>query len=228
MTGAYPPPDRHLVGAAEVAVLGAPVASGGVFLGEELSGAPVAAELFRDRPVMVATIDPLLAALLAFRSVGVGARVVSSATDQRPWLVLRRFTARDRGTVDTSPVTSLESEEPGFHRPLLAVENVDPTMGAPLRRGTSWTTTMLLLPDFSPRALSSARSAALTLLPRLDLATATTVCPFLGLRGDAPERIAELPDGHLAAITGGVITVLRNRLTAVEVRLLTALTAAMS
>ncbi len=200
---------------------------GGLLVGRDGDG-PVELSLFRDRPTSVATaMDPRVVAVLCFRAVAIGARVVVASDRSEPWETLRRLCDDwpEPPEMVGAGGWSLVTERPSADRPLLVVlDQVSGGEPVPVPPA-SWQCVVRVLPDASLRSVSGVGDSMVTVLQRLDAQDAVALAPLLGLTGEASGRLALLAEDELGVVERGSLRVLRWELSLVEAQLVAQATA---
>ncbi|MGL5857221.1 MAG: hypothetical protein ACRC35_02200 [Angustibacter sp.] len=211
---------RHLLKSALVSSLEVSLDRGGLVLGRDDTGAPVALPLFGDRHRTLATVlDQQLVMVLCYRALALGARLRILTLQPAPWVPLRRLGVDDPTVVaiGTPESVVVAPNPPRADRPLLVVDDVmaasgglEPSASARVE-ALAWQCSLSMLPDLSMPYLPRARAAGTVVTRRLDPAQAVAAASFL-----------TLPNG--AALLGGlgpeqVAVVERSRATIVDLAL---------
>lgn len=196
--------ERVSYAADPAALAGFPVdlASAGLVLGRDSEGRLVPVRMLRPEPTRVALVAGWSATrLLAFRALGLGARVVVRvAVDQR-WA---DFGAWATGLGDRVVAAPPGMEVPvtgGAAQPTLVID--DPSGAAVGRPPGPWETRLTVVHQVQQGTAGLLSAADLVLLQRLTPAEAQLVTATLRLPARTAELLPAMPEDMLAVIGGG-------------------------
>jgi len=219
---------RHLVEPSALARVAVPMPAAGFVIGRDNAQAPVAVPLFRAEPTRMAAVGGWwLGRLLAFRALGLGARVTVYTAWPAQWQGLGEAAAGqpDRVTVVTggraAPPPPSRMDEPG-----LVVWDVDQTVApaaAPTTAGPPlgpWQAQLTVLPQLVAGATRAVEEADLTVVQRLTEAEATAATVPLRLATETVGHLPLMPDDLLAVFGTGPVSYVWISQTRVEQRIL--------
>lgn len=194
----------HLVDRAATGRLVALAGRCGVVLGRDDAGAPVIVRLLRPEPTRVALVGGWWSArLIAFRMLGVGARVVVRTTAPNMWAGLGEAAgAADRVQL-IAPGSAVELVGGAGNGPVLQVDDVG-LGGAPDRPNLGpWRTQLTLLPQLTSHGAQVLAEAQLVMVQRLGQPDAELATGVLRLPEQTAGLLQQMHDDMVAIVGGG-------------------------
>lgn len=201
-----PAPVVAATGAPAVAATADPVtvAPAGLVVGRDRAGGPVLVPIFQPAPTRVVLLGRIaVALLLAWRSLGSGARVLVQTARPPAWEPLARAaTAAARLRIGGGP-----DPVPGaLHLPRMQLVDADAPRA--LAEPCPWTALVHCLPALDSAGRDAVAHADLVLAEPLPEREATLVSATLGLGAAGAQLCRDAPDtpvGPLAVISGGAV-----------------------
>jgi hypothetical protein len=175
-----------------------PMLDGGLVIGVNREGAPVAVRLFRSEPTRVVLAGTAACAqLVAVRALGLGAQVIVQTVRPREWDTFLRAAGRTDGLVAVPAGRPLELAPASPARPQLLV--VDAPGVRPM--DLPWRATLLVRADLTAADADALTRADLALLQPLTPAAAALAGTALGL-GDVAEWLTRIRGDMVGVVAG--------------------------
>jgi hypothetical protein len=195
---------RHLADRDALRAVAVPLRTGGLVLGRDQQGQPVATQLFRPTPTLVAVVGRWwLGRLLVFRALALGARVAVRTAWPNQWNGLGEPATNQSDRLAVLPVNQVAEFPASIDEPGLHVLDMGPDVGRPAIRLGPWQAQVVLLPQLTPGGLAVLERAPLAVFQRVSPAEATLAAGPLALSPEVARYLTVIPDDAFAVFGGG-------------------------
>lgn len=196
-------------------------AGAGLVVGTGETGRPVAVTFVRREPTLVAILGRLvLAQVVGFRALALGARLTVTSVRPSAWSPLARAAADIPGAVEIAwPDHQPELNGSSLQPQLLVVDTGSTAAASALPAPRPWSTLVAVREQIADRDIGLLGRADLILTQNLPAGEAERLCRALGI-GRYAKAIATMPPGALAAISHGQVCWARLAPTVIEQQLL--------
>jgi hypothetical protein len=213
----------HATAPESLRFLSATAGPAGVVLGRDHAGELAPLRLLRAEPTRVALVGGAwLECLVAFRCLGVGARIeVTTATPARWSWLTGQAGAADRVAVGGAADDLRRHDRPaGGRQPVLRINDLGLAVPAEPTGLGPWETQLTVIPTLTATTAPLLPEANAVLMQRLSLDEAAVCGSTLHLPVDTETKLAQLHDDLLVVMVGGVARFLWYAVTPIEEQLL--------
>ncbi|HEX5495462.1 MAG TPA: hypothetical protein VFX70_12905 [Mycobacteriales bacterium] len=198
----HPVPGSHSLPEPAAVRLDPALVRGGLIVGQE-GREPLVLRLFRARPTRIGLFaSGYVAALLGYRALAMGARVVVVTARQPSWSALVRAAPVGPAWVNLVPPDSPVPPAGTMLRPVLVIDDVGP-VAKPRREAGPWQAVVTLRPYLTPQAVDPLRGHDLLVMQRMAAEAVGPVRAAFGLPADAAQWLPRMPDGTVALAERG-------------------------
>jgi hypothetical protein len=178
--------------------------TGGLVLGADRQQAPVTVRLFRPQPTRTTLVGrPDTGQLLAFRALGLGARVLVVSSDPTAWQPFAETAARHG-----DPAAVLAPDQPWSlagtaARPVLVVHDLDTVSPGAMAPPGPWQAHVTILRHLVATGVAALQASDLVILQRLSPEAASLASRALHLPGSSTQFLQVMADSMVALVTHG-------------------------
>jgi hypothetical protein len=178
--------------------------AGGIILGADRQQAPVTVRLFRPLPTRTTLVGrPDTGQLLAFRALGVGARVLVVTSDPTAWQPFAETAARHG-----DPAAVLAPDQPWSlagtaARPVLVIHDLDTVSPGVMPAPGPWQAHVTILRHLVATGVPALQASDLVVLQRLTPEAATLAGRALHLPGSSTQFLQVMAESMVALVTQG-------------------------